>query len=82
MVKTERRIQLSSDGMIGKCSVFEAKLWGILDGVTLVQGRQHDRVLVQADNLKVIGVIEEALSKGSYSAIIKCIIQLLQNEGN
>ncbi|MBA0819741.1 hypothetical protein Gohar_022303 [Gossypium harknessii] len=24
---------------LGKCSVFEAELWGILDGVTLVQGR-------------------------------------------
>ncbi|MBA0606632.1 hypothetical protein Godav_019071, partial [Gossypium davidsonii] len=31
---------------LGKCSVYEAKLWDILDGVSLVQGRQHDRILL------------------------------------
>ncbi|MBA0811052.1 hypothetical protein Gohar_002987 [Gossypium harknessii] len=30
---------------LGKCLVFEAELWGILNGVMLVQGRQHNRIL-------------------------------------
>ncbi|MBA0736071.1 hypothetical protein Gogos_009660, partial [Gossypium gossypioides] len=46
-----------------KCFVFEAELCGIIDGVTLVQGRQHDRVFVLTNNLEVIRVIKEALSK-------------------
>ncbi|MBA0705591.1 hypothetical protein Golax_017775, partial [Gossypium laxum] len=47
---------------LGKCLVYEAKLWDILDGVSLVQGRQHDRILVQTDNMEVIGAIKESLS--------------------
>ncbi|MBA0566317.1 hypothetical protein Golob_011146, partial [Gossypium lobatum] len=39
---------------LGKYSVLEAELWGIIDGVTFAQGRQHDRVLVQTNNLEVI----------------------------
>ncbi|MBA0745940.1 hypothetical protein Gogos_008497, partial [Gossypium gossypioides] len=64
----------------GNVRFFEAKLWGILDGVTLAQGRQHDRVLVQKDNMEVMGTIKESLSRGSNSALIRCILQLLQNE--
>ncbi|MFQ6639721.1 hypothetical protein Gotur_014960 [Gossypium turneri] len=37
----------------------KAKLWGILDGVALAQDRQHDRVLVQKDNMEVMGTIKE-----------------------
>ncbi|MBA0623746.1 hypothetical protein Godav_009188 [Gossypium davidsonii] len=64
----------------GNVRFFEAKLWGILDGVALAQGRQHDRVLVQKDNMEVMGTIKESLSKGSNYALIRCILQLLQNE--
>ncbi|MBA0746858.1 hypothetical protein Gogos_009339, partial [Gossypium gossypioides] len=63
----------------GKCSMFEYELWG---GVTLVQGRQYDKVLVQPYNMKVIGKIKESIFKGSNSAIIRRITQLLLNEEN
>ncbi|MFQ6623165.1 hypothetical protein Gotur_001529 [Gossypium turneri] len=43
---------------IGICSIFEVELWGILDSVTLGQGRCHDRILIQSDNMKVIGSIK------------------------
>ncbi|MBA0878669.1 hypothetical protein Goshw_026656 [Gossypium schwendimanii] len=49
------------------CSVFEVELWDILDGVALVQGRQHDRILVQIDNMEVIRAIKKAWSKRSNS---------------
>ncbi|MBA0659328.1 hypothetical protein Goklo_011475 [Gossypium klotzschianum] len=74
----ERRWQKQKDW--GNVRFFEAKLWGILDGVALAQGRQHDRVLVQKDNMEVMGTIKESLSKGSNYALIRCILQLLQNE--
>ncbi|MBA0643811.1 hypothetical protein Goklo_028068, partial [Gossypium klotzschianum] len=64
---------------LGNCSVFEAELWGILDDVMLVQGRHYDKVLVQTDNMEVIGAIKESLSKSSNSALIRHISQLLQN---
>ncbi|MBA0643810.1 hypothetical protein Goklo_028068, partial [Gossypium klotzschianum] len=45
----------------------------------LVQGRHYDKVLVQTDNMEVIGAIKESLSKSSNSALIRHISQLLQN---
>lgn len=51
---------LEFNSRLRKYSIFEAELWGILDGVTLVQGRQHDMILVQTDNMKVIGATKEA----------------------
>ncbi|MBA0818067.1 hypothetical protein Gohar_027979, partial [Gossypium harknessii] len=59
------------------CSVFEVELWDILDGVALVQGRQHDRILVQTDNMEVIRAIKKAWLKRSNSTIIRRITQLL-----
>ncbi|MBA0669411.1 hypothetical protein Goklo_000118 [Gossypium klotzschianum] len=59
------------------CSVFEVELWDILDGVALVLGRQHDRILVQTDNMEVIRAIKKAWSKRSNSTIIRRITQLL-----
>ncbi|MBA0816797.1 hypothetical protein Gohar_001420, partial [Gossypium harknessii] len=55
---------------IGICFVFEAELWGILDGVTLAQGSLHDRILIQIDNMKVIRDIKESFLKDSNSALI------------
>ncbi|XP_017629043.1 uncharacterized protein LOC108472027 [Gossypium arboreum] len=63
---------------LGNCSVFEAELWGILNGVMLIQGRIHDKVLVQTENMKIIGDIKESLLKNSNSTIIRHIAQLLQ----
>lgn len=57
-----------------KYSLLEVELWGILDGATLVQDKEYDRVLMQTDNIKVIGVINESLSKESNSTLIKRII--------
>ncbi|MBA0694192.1 hypothetical protein Goari_004512 [Gossypium aridum] len=67
---------------VGICSVFELELWSILDGKTLAQGRFHDRILIQTDNMKVVEVIKESFLKGSNSALIRRINQLLRNEAN
>ncbi|MBA0828453.1 hypothetical protein Goarm_013125, partial [Gossypium armourianum] len=37
---------------IGKCSIFYAELWGILDGLKLIQRRDHDKVIIESDNLE------------------------------
>lgn len=80
--RSQQELDPQVNRRLGKCSIFEAKLWGILDGVTLVQGRQHDRILVQTNNMKVIGAIKEALSKQSRSTIIRHITQLLRSVEN
>ncbi|MFQ6622883.1 hypothetical protein Gotur_001928 [Gossypium turneri] len=45
-------------------------------------GRIYDRIVIQTDNMEVIGAINESLLKGSNSTLIRCILQLLQNEEN
>lgn len=40
-----------------KCSIFDAELWGILEGLKLIQKRGHDRVIILSDNLDVIRAI-------------------------
>ncbi|MBA0713397.1 hypothetical protein Golax_012433, partial [Gossypium laxum] len=47
---------------LGKCSIFDAELQGILDGVSILQGKQCDRVLMQIDSLEIIEVIHESNS--------------------
>ncbi|MBA0681651.1 hypothetical protein Goari_023437, partial [Gossypium aridum] len=34
------------------CSVFDVELWGILDGLTLLQDRDLNKILIQTDNLE------------------------------
>ncbi|MBA0793196.1 hypothetical protein Gohar_017615, partial [Gossypium harknessii] len=45
-------------------------------------GRIYDRIVIQTDNMEVIGAINESLLKGSNSTLIRCILKLLQNEEN
>ncbi|KAH1121552.1 hypothetical protein J1N35_004712 [Gossypium stocksii] len=39
---------------LGKCSVFYAELWGIFDGLNLIQRRGHNHVIIQFDSLDVV----------------------------
>ncbi|KAK5818964.1 hypothetical protein PVK06_023918 [Gossypium arboreum] len=39
---------------LGKCSVFNAELWGILEGLKLIQRLDYDHVIIHSDSLKVV----------------------------
>ncbi|MFQ6648760.1 hypothetical protein Gotur_020901 [Gossypium turneri] len=45
---------------LGKCSIFDAKLWSILDGLTLIQNRSYDGVKIQSDNVKAVKAIQDS----------------------
>ncbi|MBA0765640.1 hypothetical protein Gotri_014800, partial [Gossypium trilobum] len=86
---TVRRIMCGEKGdwvfgynqFIGKCSIFYAKLWGILDGLKLIQRRDHDKVIIESDYLEVIKAIHRSVSKTSKSIMIRRIHQILSQEG-
>ncbi|KAK5836243.1 hypothetical protein PVK06_012017 [Gossypium arboreum] len=42
---------------LGMCSTFDAELWGILDGLYLIQERGYENVLIQTDSLEAINAI-------------------------
>ncbi|MBA0731368.1 hypothetical protein Golax_025332, partial [Gossypium laxum] len=43
---------------LGKCSMFEAELWGILDGLTILNDRRYERVLIHIYSMEVLKTIE------------------------
>ncbi|KAK5787192.1 hypothetical protein PVK06_041845 [Gossypium arboreum] len=65
---------------IGKCSVFDAELWGIFDGLRLVQKRGHNQVIILSDSLEVVKAITESSSTSSNSALIRRIHTMLSQE--
>ncbi|KAH1091295.1 hypothetical protein J1N35_018552 [Gossypium stocksii] len=46
--------------LLGSCSVFEAKLWEILDGLGIIIDRGYDHVRIQTDSLEVAKVIQKS----------------------
>ncbi|MBA0705097.1 hypothetical protein Golax_017311, partial [Gossypium laxum] len=65
--------------LLGKCSILEAELWGILDSLALVQEKQGNKVLIQTDSLEDIKAIQDSILTSSRSTLIKWIHHLLKN---
>lgn len=65
---------------LGTCSIFDAELWGILDGLKLIKRRGHNNVIIHFDSLKVVKAIHESVSKSSTSALIRRIYRILSQE--
>ncbi|MBA0741926.1 hypothetical protein Gogos_015044 [Gossypium gossypioides] len=77
----DRWVRIKTDGSVklGKYSIFDAELWGILDGLSLLQENQCDKVLIQTDSLEAIEVIQVSKSRPSSSTLIRRIRHLLKN---
>ncbi|KAK5777236.1 hypothetical protein PVK06_045203 [Gossypium arboreum] len=65
---------------LGKCSIFNAKLWGILEGLRLIQRRGHDEGITQSDSLEVVKAIFDRNSTGENFALIRRIQSILSPE--
>ncbi|MBA0628908.1 hypothetical protein Godav_023538, partial [Gossypium davidsonii] len=57
----------------GKCSIFNAELLGILEGLRLIQRRGHDEVIIQSDSLEAVKTILEITSTEANSTLIRRI---------
>ncbi|MFQ6658147.1 hypothetical protein Gotur_027640 [Gossypium turneri] len=58
---------------LGKCSVFNVELWGVLDGLALIHKWRYDGVLIQTDSLEVIKAIQDSSPSSLNSTLIKRI---------
>ncbi|KAK5839685.1 hypothetical protein PVK06_008512 [Gossypium arboreum] len=65
---------------IGKFSVFDAEIWGILDGLRFVQRRGHDQVIILSNCLEVVKSIIGSSSTSSNSTLIRRIHTILSQE--
>ncbi|MFQ6661196.1 hypothetical protein Gotur_029431 [Gossypium turneri] len=43
---------------LGKCSIFDTELWGILDDLKIIQQRGNDKVIIQSDKKENLQVFE------------------------
>ncbi|KAH1057483.1 hypothetical protein J1N35_035548 [Gossypium stocksii] len=55
------------------------ELWGIFDGLTLIQNMNNDGVRIQADSVMVIKTVQNSSLTSSNSVFIRCIRHLLVN---
>lgn len=60
------------------CSIFEAKLQGILNDLTLITERGHKNILVHTDSLKVIIAVQTGHLESSPSTLVRRIHLYLQ----
>ncbi|MBA0750815.1 hypothetical protein Gogos_002200, partial [Gossypium gossypioides] len=63
-----------------KCSIFNAELWGILEGLRLIQQRGHDEVIIKYDSFEVVKAILESTSTEANSALIRRMQSILFQE--
>ncbi|MBA0873333.1 hypothetical protein Goshw_000925, partial [Gossypium schwendimanii] len=66
---------------LGKCSIFDAELWGILEGLKLIQRGGYDKMIIQSDSLEVVKAIQRSFFNSSNSALIRRIQRILSQEG-
>ncbi|MBA0699124.1 hypothetical protein Goari_000787, partial [Gossypium aridum] len=67
---------------LGSYTVFDAELWGILDGLTCLVDRGYDNIIIQSNNLDVVKNIQEGLVEGTNSALVRIIHQMLLRLGH
>lgn len=58
------------------------RVWGILDGLKLLQRRGYAKVVIQSGNLEIVKAIHDSASKTSHSALIRRIHHILSQESN
>ncbi|MBA0811377.1 hypothetical protein Gohar_003280 [Gossypium harknessii] len=64
---------------LGMYSVFYAKLWGILDGLTLLQDRDFNKIFIHTNSLEVVHALQRSVSANSNSALVRRIQQRLRD---
>ncbi|MBA0670523.1 hypothetical protein Goklo_024295, partial [Gossypium klotzschianum] len=76
------RVDSGDAAYLGNCSILDAELWGILDGLKLIQRRGDAKVVIQSDSLEAVKAIHGSALKTSHSTLIRRIHLILSQESN
>ncbi|KAK5785520.1 hypothetical protein PVK06_040112 [Gossypium arboreum] len=60
-------------------SIFDVELWGIFDGMSLIQDKQFEGIMIQAYSLALVKTIQDSSFIDSNSILIRRNHQLLAN---
>ncbi|MBA0869940.1 hypothetical protein Goshw_005574 [Gossypium schwendimanii] len=63
---------------LGNCTVFDSKLWGILDSLKLALDQRFENVLIQSNSLVAINMIKDGIYGNSNSALVRRIHTILK----
>ncbi|MBA0637780.1 hypothetical protein Godav_005178, partial [Gossypium davidsonii] len=56
---------------LGKCFAATVELWGLLDGLFIIQKQGYNKVIIRSDNLENVIYISESKFGGSKNALIR-----------
>ncbi|KAE8693055.1 hypothetical protein F3Y22_tig00110819pilonHSYRG00250 [Hibiscus syriacus] len=68
--------------VIGICSIVEAELWGIYEGLSHAWNRGERQVMVEADSVEVIQMLQRKTKRGSFLSLLDRVLELLNREWN
>ncbi|MBA0640623.1 hypothetical protein Goklo_023537, partial [Gossypium klotzschianum] len=63
---------------LGDCSVFEAELWGVIDGLILLERQGFNKVLINTNNLEVVNALQDRQLADSSSILLRKINRILK----
>ncbi|KAE8680042.1 hypothetical protein F3Y22_tig00111392pilonHSYRG00178 [Hibiscus syriacus] len=66
--------------VLGICSIVEAELWGIHEGLSHAWNLGERQIMVEADNLEVIRMLKGKTNKGSIFTLLDRVNELLKQE--
>ncbi|MBA0702429.1 hypothetical protein Goari_022817 [Gossypium aridum] len=66
---------------LGVCSPFEAKVWGILDGILILLNKGYKRVINLTDNLEVVQILSDLHLKDSGIIVLRRTQCIMRAEG-
>ncbi|XP_040967822.1 uncharacterized protein [Gossypium hirsutum] len=66
--------------ILGECSIATAELWGVLNGLLILQKQGYDEVIIQSDNLENVISINDSKMGDSQNSLIRRIQQILSFE--
>ncbi|KAH1057553.1 hypothetical protein J1N35_035618 [Gossypium stocksii] len=77
---SKREWILGYNCFLGKCLIATAELWGLLDGLLILQKQGYNDVIIRSDNLENVIFVSESTSGSSKNSPIRRIQQILAFE--
>ncbi|KAK5818238.1 hypothetical protein PVK06_023172 [Gossypium arboreum] len=66
---------------LGRCSPFEAELWGILDGILILLNKGYKRVKIQTNNMEVVRALNLEENVESGITLLRRVKRVMRFEG-
>ncbi|KAK5783679.1 hypothetical protein PVK06_038192 [Gossypium arboreum] len=66
---------------LGKCSTFEAELWGVLDGILILRSKGFTKAMIHIDNLEVARALHDGMLVDADITMLKRVQRIMRTDG-